>query len=380
MPSFASSTSQETPLYPVVVIGTRAQLIKMAPVLRELEDRQAPFRLVFTGQHLVTMQSLLDDFAIRTEPDWLGQKSEVQTLGRMFTWFLASLWRLTLTRRQLLRSPDNRRGLIVVHGDTASTLLGALAGRLNGCRVAHVESGLRSFSWKDPFPEELTRLLVFRLIEIAYCPGPWAKGNMDRYRVTAVDTGSNTLLDAVRFAVSSPACSDTELTKPSRCVVSIHRFENLRSRKRMDWLLDTICDIARVYEVDFVLHPSTRSRLEQTGDLAKLQRSPAITLHNRMGYLAFIKKIANSDFVLTDGGSNQEELSYLGIPTLIARERSERLEGLQANAELYLIEQSSDWKSCLENIKQRIGKTKREFPPGSPSKVIVDHILALNVE
>lgn len=364
-------------IYPVIVIGTRAQLIKMAPVLREFESRNVDFRLLFTGQHLVTMKELLEDFGIQTAPTWLGRPREVESIAKMVPWVFASIWKLAVTRRRLLRDPAGQPGLVVVHGDTLSTLLGALCGRLNSCQVIHVESGLRSFNWREPFPEEITRLLVFRLIHVALCPGPWATDNMARYSVKAVDTGANTLLDGVKYAVARKGISRAPHTRSGQCVVSIHRFENLRSTARLKYLVNTIRDIARHYNVHFVLHPATRARLERSGYLEKLQARPEIRLLDRMGYLDFICTVAKADFVLTDGGSNQEELSYLGIPTLIARERSERLEGLLANAELMPLSEAMAWRDRLHSIQHRMQGKNTDLLAQNPSEIVVNCILEI---
>jgi UDP-N-acetylglucosamine 2-epimerase (non-hydrolysing) len=360
------------PVFPVIVIGTRAQLVKMVPVLLALEDRGINYRLVFTGQHIVTMQALLDDFGVRTVAIWLGNHREIDSMGKMALWFPRALWRLAVSQRWVLRAPNGRRGLVIVHGDTVSTLLGALAARLNRCFVAHVESGLRSFSIRDPFPEELTRLMVFRLIHVAFCPGPWAVSNMQRYRVERVDTGANTLLDAVRYAVGDHRSHQHSTVERLRCVVSIHRHENLSSRKRLTWILETVREIARSHRVDFVLHPSTRARLHKTGELEALASEPGIQLRDRMGYIEFMTLLAESDFLVTDGGSNQEETSYLGIPTLIARERSERPEGLGINAELISPEAGRGWQSQLAAIRERLNGPRSDLSSHHPSHRIVE--------
>lgn len=367
-----SNSFPEQVLYPVIVIGTRAQLVKMAPVLREFEKRFMNFRLLFTGQHLVTMQELLDDFGVRTKPTWLGRQREVDSIGKMLLWLPYALWRIIVSRRKLLRSPGINQSIVIVHGDTISTLLGALAGWLNRCRVAHIESGLRSFSIADPFPEELIRLLVFRLIDVAFCPGSWATNNMAHYRVTTVNTGANTLLDAVRYALAASPAGARRTSNGKYCLVSIHRHENLASSKRMAWILNTVRDIARFHDVLFVLHPSTRTRLEKDARLDAMENEPRIWLLDRMGYLEFMQLIGDARFVLTDGGSNQEELFYLGIPTLIARERSERPEGLGLNAELISPDGGSDWRDRLSTIDHRLAGHSGSGEKHEPSKVVAD--------
>lgn len=375
MESARASTGSSRIPFPVIIVGTRAQLVKMAPVLRELEARKSEFRLVFTGQHHETMQALLDDFGIEAEPVWLRQGQEADKMSKIIPWFFGTVWRLAVSRRTLLRDDEGARGIVVVHGDTLSTLAGALAGRLNRCQVAHVESGLRSFSLREPFPEELTRVTVFRLTDTAYCPGQWAAGNMSRHRVEVVDTGANTLLDAVRYARGRATDPVSVGSKGPYCVASVHRFENLRSDARLGAILDMILDIAETRRVVFVLHPATRARLKRSGRLGALRASPGMELRERMGYVEFLGLLARAEFVVTDGGSNQEELSYLGIPTLVVRERSERQEGLGSNAELLPANRDMAWRESLATIKARQVTEAEDFWDCHPSRVVVDHLL-----
>ncbi|MGR8921451.1 MAG: UDP-N-acetylglucosamine 2-epimerase, partial [Gammaproteobacteria bacterium] len=115
----------------VCVIGTRAQLIKMAPVMLALEAAGTPFRLVLTGQHAATMDELLAEFGVATPPRRLYDGAEVSGIGRMATWLPRVLWRALTSRRALFATTAKRR-CVLVHGDTFSTLLGALIGRLRG--------------------------------------------------------------------------------------------------------------------------------------------------------------------------------------------------------------------------------------------------------
>jgi UDP-N-acetylglucosamine 2-epimerase (non-hydrolysing) len=310
-----------------VVLGTRAQLIKMAPVIRELERRRQPFRLTLTGQHRVTMQELLDDFRIRATPETLYDGREVGGIGHMAVWLVRCLWRLVRQRERWF--PVRDRSIIVVHGDTASTLLGALAGKLLGLTVAHIEAGLRSYRWFHPFPEELTRLAVFRLVDIAYCPGPWACRNMAGYRLRVVDTGENTLLDAVRWALRS---GRSAATPEPYFVASIHRFENVYFAKRFRLILSILGRLARRARCVFVLHPVTEQRLRRLGWLESLAADRSYELRPRMRYSEFIALLSGARFVVTDGGSNQEELSYLDVPTVLMRDTTERQEGVGQTA------------------------------------------------
>lgn len=309
------------------VVGTRAQLIKMAPVMQALEAKRAPYRLIFTGQHKATMGELLDEFAITTSPEYLYAGPEISGIGGMLWWVPLILFRLIRRYRQIMLSFPEGRALVLVHGDTFSTLIGALAGRLCRSRVVHIESGLRSFNWLHPFPEELTRLAVFRLSDVAMCPGGWAMRNMEGRSLTRVDTKENTLLDAVRYALSAENAIPTSRRRVY-CVASIHRFENIFRRSRLTRIVELLELVSERCPVVFVLHPATEKRLGKYALRERISGNPRIELVPRMTYIPFVQLIAKANFVVTDGGSNQEELSYFGIPTLLMRAATERREGL----------------------------------------------------
>lgn len=316
-----------------VLLGTRAQLIKMAPVILELERRGWALRLILTGQHKETMDRLLADFGIRTPPMLLHDGREVTGIGQVLPWFAKCLWRLWRDAKSLL-GQGGPAGVILVHGDTFSTLLGALAGRLAGLTVAHVESGLRSFNPMHPFPEELTRLAVFRLAHLGFCPDEWAAGNLAGYRLRAINTGGNTLLDALRVALAVDRLLPRETPPGVFGVVSLHRFENIFRQERLRHILSLVEAAAERHPLVFVLHPATRRNLEKFGLLARLEGNPRIDLWPRMGYFEFVSLISRAVFVITDGGSNQEELSYLDKPTLLMRQATERQEGIGRNVVL----------------------------------------------
>jgi len=313
---------------PVFVIGTRAQLIKVAPVVVACERRGLPVRLIMTGQHQETMQDLIAEFGIQSPQLAALPASERATVGSLVRW-LPAAWRGVRARLREI-SADHRNLDVIVHGDTLSTLLGAIAGRTSGARVIHLESGLTSGRLWDPFPEEISRRLVFRLSDVAMCPDSTSARNMRRYRkCEVVDTGGNTILDAVMLAGAAPEQRDAG---HPYLVASLHRFQNLFSSSRLRELVALIETVAVRYPVHFVLHPTTRKRLESEGLMKGLSVAPGVHLSPRLGYRDFLRLAAGAACVLTDGGSNQEELAALGVPTIVMRQRTERLDGLGANA------------------------------------------------
>lgn len=352
-----------------VLLGTRAQLIKMAPVILELENRGWQPQLIMTGQHKETMDRLLEDFGIRTQPSRLYDGPEVTSIKRVIPWFLRCLWRLLKDAKQLFPARGGK-GVVLVHGDTFSTLLGALAGKLTGQRVGHIESGLRSFRMFHPFPEELTRLAVFRLTDLAFCPDDWALSNLKGYRAHAINTQGNTLIDALRLALDIG--KPLPLVPPARNfgVVSLHRFENIFKRERLLDILALIEEAACRYPLVFVLHPATRRNLEKFGLYERLAGNPRFQLWPRMGYFEFVSLLRRSAFVITDGGSNQEELSYLRKPTLLMRCATERQEGLGDN--VVLCEYKREKVVAFVDGLPAEGCRMEPLANGSPSAAIAD--------
>jgi UDP-N-acetylglucosamine 2-epimerase (non-hydrolysing) len=357
----------------LVIIGTRAQLIKTAPVLRELEQREVPYRLILTGQHKATMEDLLAEFGIRTGPAYLYQGDEISSVLAAPAWFLRCLFRYFRTRKELLGTSSVEH-TVVIHGDTFSTLLGAILGKCTGARVLHIESGLRSHNLLHPFPEELVRLLAFRLLDVAFCPGHEAWINMEKYRSIRIDTGHNTIVDALKLIlVSDETGSASDAGAEHYAVCTIHRFENIYNRSRFAAIIGIIEEIAGHIPIRFILHPATDRQLRSLGFRKSLEDNENIMLLPRMGYADFIRLASRAAFVISDGGSNQEELSYLGIPTLVMRRHTERPEGLDRTALLcpYDKDVALDFVNNLDTYRKE--NLLAGITP-SPSAVIAEYI------
>lgn len=309
----------------VFVIGTRAQLIKVAPIIVECEKNNLACTLLMTGQHLETMQDLLDEFGVKSKQIPAIPAKEHATIFSLIAWLPQAYIGVVNQLKKLSTAP--REIDVLVHGDTLSTVLGALAGRKSGARVVHLESGLTSNNFFDPFPEEISRRIVFRLSHIAMCPSQEALEHMQlKYpKCKAIDTDGNTILDAI--ALTGIRRKDNK-SEYSYIVASLHRFQNIYDKKRLAKLVGLLEEISQTYTVKFVLHPATRKRLVNSGLLERLQEIGNIELIPRLGYSAFLKLAAESACVLTDGGSNQEELAALGVPTIVMRQATERSNGL----------------------------------------------------
>ncbi len=309
----------------IVILGTKAQYIKTAPILRELDSRGIPYWLVYTGQHSETFDILETAFGTRKPDLNLVPNNEADTHLSFLGWCLRFWWAVV---RQLARRTWRGVDIGLVHGDTASTLFGAWAIRMMGARVAHVEAGLRSSRLLEPFPEEIIRRLVSRLTAIHFAPDQSSVENLRKMKGRIVDTGGNTLRDALNMALAQIGGLPKSGGQGGYAVVSMHRSENLSSRETFDMLMDEVIAAASQLPIKFVLHPATRARMVSTGWERRLQAVKGLDLMNRMDYPDFVRLLLGSRFLMTDGGSNQEEAAMLGLPTLLLRRATERSDGL----------------------------------------------------
>lgn len=345
----------------IFIVGTRAQLIKVAPVIRKFEERDVKPTILMTGQHKETMDDLLGEFNIETKPERLVKDKEHSSVMALFMWLPYAFY--TLIKRLSGRESAN----IFVHGDTLTTLLSTVAAKMTKHHVVHLESGLTSNKLLSPFPEEAIRRIVFRLTDVACCPSMVDMGNMEKYKkVKALYTHGNTILDSIEMLGIG---KDIEV-KEGTILVSLHRFQNIYNKKRLLSIVDMLTVLSEQYVVNFVLHPATKKKLTKLNMLGSLQQMENINLLPRMSYKEFLNLALSTEMVITDGGSNQEELAYFGHPTLILRDSTERSDGVGENA--ILINEAKDIVSFIADKKYlNLTRPQKEISY-SPSMIIVN--------
>ncbi|MCR8913683.1 hypothetical protein FDP08_05975 [Marinobacter panjinensis] len=350
-----------------IFIGTKAQLIKMAPIMKALRERDIPYNFIHSGQHQETMSDILEDFGLPGPDSYIVDGPDIKVKAQVPKW-------IHLCEKRTRRSSDCWVGrskrcsdIVLVHGDTLSTLVGALAAKRMGFKCGHIESGLRSFNIFHPFPEELVRLMTFRLADVLYCPDDASISNVASYGKRVVHTHGNTMLDATRLAVTMSRHSD----RSDYGIASIHRYENIFHAERFRWIVEAVIEISRNHKILFIMHPPTEQRLRSNGLYERLDAEPGIELRKRLSYFEFAGFLAQAKFLITDGGSNQEESSYLGLPCLVMRKGTERREGIGKNVVLsnYSKEIVRDFFAKLENYRTPISLSHT-----SPSEIIVNDL------
>jgi UDP-N-acetylglucosamine 2-epimerase (non-hydrolysing) len=348
----------------LVVFGTTGELIKLAPVLLKLEERGHSYVLATTGQQVQQIPSFLEQFELKQPDVWLARGSHDRDLrvNSNIPGWLARVTRSWLRERRRLRGTP----LVLVHGDTMTTVLGSMMGRTLRATVAHIEGGLRSYDLRHPFPEELNRHLATALSRIHYAPGPWAASNLKRGIV--VDTGSNTIRDSLMLVPEGEP--SVQLPDGPFGIVSLHRFELLNNRRLLTETIGVLADAARNVPLLFVDHSVTSAALEKCGLEDRFDGKTFIRVP-RVRFFDFIRAERRSAFVVTDSGGSQEECYYLDLPCLVHRVKTERHEGLGENALLsgMSVDVLHDFLADPSRFRRRT-----ELPAVSPSTVIVDDL------
>ena len=306
------------PLALTVAVGTRPEVVKLAPVVTALRAAGHRVRCVATGQHADPRLAgrLFAELGCPPDATWQLDGDEGARVGSL----LAQAYRELAQHR-----PD----AVVVLGDTYTAPLVAMAARRAGVGVVHVEAGLRSFN--DLSMEESNRRMLASLATVHLAPTELARTfllqeGVDPARVRVV---GNPVLDAVRAeGVERVAVRDR-----SGVLVTAHRATNVDDPARLAELVSLVRRLAERHGgVLFPVHPRTRDRLRTAGRWDELDSAPGVRLVEPLGYVELLRALAASRLVVTDSGGIQEEASYLGVPVVVMRTTTPRWEGVRTGA------------------------------------------------
>ena len=322
------------------IMGTAAELIKMYPVIDQAERRKLDWYLWSTGQGSTNFWNQYDDFQLPRARSFNfdDKATDLHSSGQAIRWMARNIFHRPGKIRKIIKEKigfaPEKADYCFVHGDTFSTLLGAIQSRLLGCQLVHVEAGMRSGSIWSPFPEELNRRLVSRLTHYHFAPDENAAQHLrqEKQKGTIVITGGNSVYDALLATLSKPR--PTDLPQAPYIVANLHRFENLHSTEYWQKIVETSIRAAARYPVYFVMHPPTEAKINADPAMKERLLKGGVILLGRQSYTRFVHLLAGAHHVLTDGGSNQTECAYLGIPCLIMRSKTELPEGLGKNCVL----------------------------------------------
>ncbi len=314
----------------LVVFGTRPEAIKMAPVVHALAKypEKAEIRVCITAQHREMLDQVLRFFAIAPHYD-LNLMRPGQQLGQLTANVLSGMQPVL---------DDFRPDIVLVHGDTTTSVAAALAAFYARATVAHVEAGLRTQDKLSPYPEELNRQLTSRIADLHFAPTEQARLNLLQEHIpagTVIVTG-NTVVDALHMAIRAlRTYRDSEINSleqqidPRRrlLLVTAHRRENFG--KGFTQICEALRHLALHEEIQIVFPVHLNPQVQQPV-YSLLKGLPNVHLVAPLGYPAFTWLMQRSYLVITDSGGVQEEAPGLGKPVLVMRDTSERPEAIAA--------------------------------------------------
>jgi UDP-N-acetylglucosamine 2-epimerase (non-hydrolysing) len=308
-----------------VIVGTRPEAIKLAPVIRSLQasDSLQPFT-ISTSQHAEMTAQVFDSFGITPDLDLRIMRPR------------QSLWDLTASLSSAIGQvfSGNRFDAVLVQGDTTSALVGGLCAFYHKIPVGHIEAGLRSHDRYSPFPEELNRVMLSRLANWHFAPTEFAASLLRAENIPSesIFISGNTVVDALQWMSQHFSNSTLPVGVPENrehlILVTCHRRENIGVPMRSVALaLKHLAEKHPGVHFLFPMHPNPSVR---ENVLPILSNQPGITLCEPLNHEEFLSALRMSRFVLSDSGGVQEEATALGKPVLVLRRETERPEGVAA--------------------------------------------------
>ena len=360
----------------LTVFGTRPEAIKLAPVIRELERRPETFdsRICVTGQHREMLDQMLDLFGIVPDHD-LNVMQHAQSLNHVTVAVIDGL-------RPILE--EERPDWVLVQGDTTTTMAGGLGAFHHGCKIGHVEAGLRTFDKHDPWPEEMNRRVAGVLADVHFAPTPSSAQNLYREGVSKdrVYVTGNTVIDALQAVAGMPfdpartPLAELGLNGKRLIVATMHRRE--MSAEALQDVCSGLRAVAEGHpEVQIVIpvHRNPKVREPVHDSLGGVSN---ISLLDPLDYQPMVWLLRRSHFVITDSGGLQEEVTALGKPVIVIRGTTERPESVEAgNAVLVGTDGAAieSWATSLladPAAYEAMARSSNPYGNGDAARKIVD--------
>lgn len=353
----------------LIVVGTRPEIIKVAPVIRACQSFGLPNEIAHTGQHY---SYELDRLIFQD----LGIEAPLYNLGIGSGSHAEETARALVGLESLFRKLNP--SIVLVQGDTNSTLAGALAASKIQIPVGHIEAGLRSFD--NEMPEEKNRIITDHISELLFAPTEISKRNLLNEGIagTKIRVTGNTIVDSVRLGLdllksrSKHVESHPSLPDEGFLLLTLHREENVDREDRLRKIIKGIALASSELGIKtvFPAHPRTAKRIKEYG----INLPECLIMTAPVGYLDFLSLERNSDLILTDSGGVQEEACILETPCVTLRENTERPETIEVGANRLT---GLDPETVLLGVKEMIersGGWDNPFGDGKSGLKIVDAI------
>lgn len=303
----------------LILVGTRPNFIKVTQFKRVAASYPGvDIRIVHTGQHYDEKMADVFFQQFQLQPDYflnIPNASPAVQMGEI------------MIRLAKLMEETFRPDVLIVPGDVNSTLAGALVANKMNIRLAHLESGLRSFD--RTMPEEINRLMTDEISDLYFVTEPSGLEHLkSEGRKGEVHFVGNTMIDSLvgyqSEIQSSKVLIDLQLEDKKFVLMTIHRPSNVDNKEGLEKLLELITRLSDRYKIVFPIHPRTIQRMSQFGLKESFDRIEQLIMSEPIGYFEFQKLIQHARFILTDSGGIQEESTYCRVPCLTLRENTER--------------------------------------------------------
>lgn len=356
-------------------VGTTTELIKLAPIIKELEKRQIKFKIITSGQTKVNFEELAFLINKKKADISLGEKQNRSSVIMFFFWSIYTIFKTPALKNEF-KGLNKNNSYFIVHGDPVSSLIGAIIAKIYGLTLVHIESGLRSFNFLEPFPEEICRVIISKIADIHFCPNEWSIKNLSKEKGLKINTKQNTMIESC-FSVLTKFKNlkiDLKVTNKKYFVLIVHRQEHVvfGKEKSRELIEHIIKNIPKNMKCVFITHATTMDFLNSVGFKLSEEDKKKVIFAPRLKYIEFVNLMNRSAFLITDGGSNQEEAYYMGLPCLLVRNYTERIEGLNDNVVLSKSNKrviSEFMKNYKKYIRSKIILIQK------PSKIIVDTLV-----
>ena len=325
----------------VSVVGARPQFIKCAPVSRTIRKQHEEI-LVHTGQHYdPEMSDVFFEELDIPRPDYnlgIGSGTQGEQTGKMI---------IEIEKVLLKEKPD----LVLVYGDTNSTLAGALAASKLHIKVAHVEAGLRSFD--RAMPEEINRVMTDHISNILFCPTDTAVMNLKNEGITeGVYNVGDVMVDALKYnqkiaEEKSTILQDLNLNPKEFLLATVHRASNTDNKENLSSIVEAFSDSKET--IVFPIHPRTRKCLKEYNLWEKVLKNTKVI--PPVGYLDMLKLESNARKILTDSGGVQKEAYMLGVPCITLRDNTEWVETIEEGWNILTGADYEKIKHAIENFE-----------------------------
>ncbi len=353
-----------------IILGTRPEIIKMSPVIRECEKQHIDYFILHTGQHYsYNMDKVFFEQLDLPEAKYnldVGSGTQGEQTAKM----------LVGIENIFIKDKPN---VVLVEGDTNTVLAGALAAGKLHIKVGHVEAGLRSYDRQ--MPEEINRVLTDHCSDYLFAPTEKSKQILLKEGIAdeKIFVTGNTIVDAVYQSLElskDDVMKDVGVKQKEYILVTAHRQENVDNLDRFRGILKGIDLISNEYDLPVVypIHPRSKKMMAKFG----LRLNGCTKLIEPLDYLSFLKLEANARLVLTDSGGVQEEACILNVPCITLRDNTERPETLEVSSNILAGTEPERILSCAEKMVSKDNNWENPFGKGEAGEKIIETLVINN--